>query len=60
MMYHNSVIEKKVLNLGQVSTETNETIESIETDLLLDQIFLTESTIEEQWVTNLKENWMLN
>ncbi len=59
-MYHNSVIEKKVLNLGQVSTETNETIESIETDLLLDQIFLTESTIEEQWVTNLKENWMLN
>jgi hypothetical protein len=59
-MYHNSVIEKKVFNLGQVSTETNETIESIETDLLLDQIFLTESTIEEQWVTNLKENWMLN
>ena len=56
-MYHNSVIEKKVSNLGQVSTET---IESIETDLLLDQIFLTESTIEEQWVTNLKENWMLN
>jgi hypothetical protein len=59
-MYHNSVIEKKVFNLGHVSTETNETIESIETDLLLDQIFLTESTIEEQWVTNLKENWMLN
>ena len=57
MMYHNSVIEKKVSDLGQVSTET---IESIETDLLLDQIFLTESTIEEQWVTNLKENWMLN
>jgi hypothetical protein len=59
-MYHNSVIEKKVSDLGQVSTETNETIESIETDLLLDQIFLTESPIEEQWVTNLKENWMLN
>ncbi len=57
MMYHNSVIEKKVSDLGQVSTET---IESIETDLLLDQIFLTESPIEEQWVTNLKENWMLN
>jgi len=57
MMYHNSVIEKKVSNLGQVSTET---IESIETDLLLEQIFLTEIPIEEEWVTNLKENWMLN
>ena len=57
MMYHNPVLENKVFNLGQVSTETNE---SIETDLLLDQIFLTESPIEEQWVTNLKENWMLN
>ena len=56
-MYHNPVLENKVFNLGQVSTET---YESIETDLLLDQIFLTESPIEEQWVTNLKENWMLN
>jgi len=57
MMNYNPVSENKVFILSQVSTET---IESNETDLLLDQIFLTETPVEEQWVTNLKENRMLN